>query len=357
MAKDISDVVNHGTTKPVIYKKSLRLIFLAFIYIQIFPLRLCLAQESHTTRLIEGAKKEGAVMWYTSMSGADAKKMTDAFTKKHPFIKMEFFRAASGTVLSRMLSEARAGTHLLDVASVSGFETYQMAKSLLLQPYVSPESRTYPEMFKDAKGYWTDYFDSYVVIGYNTKLIPKGQNPKDWEALLDSKWKGKLTRGSDDVGWYATMLDRWGDEKGRKFMKALAKQEMPARTGGSTLIAQLVAAGETPMGMVQAHTIESLKGRGAPVDWITTTDPIVVSLHPMGLATKPPHPNAGKLFIDFVLSQEGQKVIIDMGRTSPRPGMDPRSEGSNLKLFPTRPELADRYSEYEKEFRQVFGYR
>jgi iron(III) transport system substrate-binding protein len=129
---------------------------------------------------------------------------------------------------------------------------------------------------------------------------------------------------------------------------------MPIRSG-SSLIAQLVAAGEAPMGSVNVHTMERMKLKGAPVDWVATTDPIVVSLHPMGLSIKPAHPNAGKLFIDFVLSKDGQQVILDVGRTSPRPGMDPRVDGSKLKLYPTRPELADRYPQYEKEYRQIFG--
>ena len=327
---------------------------LAFLFCQLFVSRLALAQDGHTNRLIEGAKKEGAVMWYSSMNVEDAKKMADAFNRKYPFVKIEFFRSNSTKILHRIMTETKTGRYLFDAVAVSGFEIYQMIKSGLLQRYVSPESKTYPELFKDPRGYWTDYFDSYAIIGYNTKLIAKGQHPKDWPDLLDPKWKGKLMMDSEDVRWYATILDRWGEEKGRTFMKALAKQDMPVRSG-SSLIAQLVAAGEAPMGMVNVHTIERMKGRGAPVDWVTTTDPIVVSLHPIGLAARPPHPNAGKLLIDFILSKDGQAVIMDVGRTSPRPGMDARIDGSKLKLFPTRPELAERYPHYEQEYRQIFN--
>lgn len=326
----------------------------AFFFCQILFVTFALAQDHHTTALIEGAKKEGSVMWYTSMNGEDAKKMADAFNRKYPFVKIEFFRSNSTKILHRIMTETRTGRYLFDVVAVSGFEIYQMIKSGLLQRYLSPESMSYPELFKDPKGYWTDYFDSYAIIGYNTKLIAKGQHPKDWPDLLDPKWKGKLMMDSEDVRWYATILDRWGDEKGRNFMKALAKQEMTFRSG-SSLIAQLVAAGEAPMGMVNVHTIEKMKERGAPVDWVATTDPIVVSLHPIGLAAKPLHPNAGKLLIDFILSKDGQTVIMDMGRTASRPGMDPRNESRKLRLFPTRPELAERYPQYEQEYRQIFA--
>jgi len=312
------------------------------------------AQENQNAKLVEGAKKEASVMWYTSMNIEDAKKMVDAFEKKYPFIKVEYFRANSAKLLQRAVTEARAGKYFFDVIALSGFETHQIAKLRLLQPYISPERKAYPEIFRDAKGLWTDYFDSYAVIGYNTRLIPKGQEPKEWSDLLNPKWKGKLTMDFEDVRWYATMLDKWGKEKGQNFMRGLAKQEMPF-SRGANLIAQLVVAGETPMGMVNAHTIEKMKEKGAPVDWIKTTDPIVVSLHPIGYASKPVHPNAGKLLLDFVLSKEGQQVVVDVGRTSPRPGMDPRVDPKKLKLYPTKPELAEKYEQYEKEFKEIFG--
>ena len=327
---------------------------IAVLLFETLLVTFALAQDGHTTQLVEGAKKEGTVMWYTSMNAEDAKKMADAFTTKYPFLKVEFFRSNSTKILTRALTETKTGAYLFDVVAVSGFEIHQMIKSGIVQPYVSPESKVYPAMFKSSQGYWTDYFDSYAIIGYNTKLIARGQAPKDWPDLLQPKWKGKFMMDAEDTRWYATILDRWGEEKGRSFMKALAKQEMPIRSG-SSLIAQLVAAGEAPMGSVNVHTMERMKLKGAPVDWVATTDPIVVSLHPMGLSIKPAHLNAGKLFIDFVLSKNGQQVILDVGRTSPRPGMDPRVDGSKLKLYPTRPELADRYPQYEKEYREIFG--
>ena len=327
---------------------------IAVLLFETLLVTFALAQDSHTAALIEGAKKEGTVMWYCSMNAEDAKKLTDNFNKKYPFVKVEFFRSNSTKVLHRIMTETKTGRYLFDVVGVSGFEIYQMIKSGLVQPYHSPESKAYPELFKDLRGYWTDYFDSYAIIGYNTKQIAKGQQPKDWPDLLDPKWKGKLMVDSEDVRWYATILDRWGEKKGRDFMKALAKQDMLIRSG-SSLIAQLLVAGEAPMGMVNVHTMERMKGRGAPVDWVATTDPIVVSLHPIGLAAKPAHPNAGKLLIDFILSKEGQALIMEMGRTPARPGTDTRSDASQLKLFPTRPELAERYPQYEQEYRQIFG--
>ena len=80
----------------------------------------------------------------------------------------------------------------------------------LLQPYVSPESVAYPAGFKDSKGYWVDYFDSYNVIGYNTQLVARDQAPKSWEDLLDPKWKGKIALDEENFSWYGASDPKMG---------------------------------------------------------------------------------------------------------------------------------------------------
>jgi len=136
-------------------------------------------------------------------------------------------------------------------------------------------------------------------------------------------------------------------------MRALRKQDIQIRSG-HTLIAQLMAAGEFAMGMVLAHRIEKMKEQGAPVEWVTTLDPITASLHPIGVATKAPHPNAAKLFIDFVLSKEGQQIVLTSERTPARPGIDSKMQSKNPKLYPIAPELGENYNRYQKEFRDIF---
>jgi iron(III) transport system substrate-binding protein len=108
------------------------------------------------------------------------------------------------------------------------------------------------------------------------------------------------------------------------------------------------------MGMVLAHRIERMKKQGAPVEWVTTLDPITASLHPIAVAAKAPHPNAAKLFIDFLLSKEGQQLVLTIGRTPSRPGIDTEMQAKNLKLFPIPPELGEQYNKYQKEFREIF---
>jgi len=312
------------------------------------------AQDSHTQKLLDGAKKEGALVWYMSASIEDAKAILLAFNKKYPFLKTDFFRAGSARLFNRIMNEVRAGKVLFDLVAVRGLETHQLVKAGLLQPYVSPESAAYPAGFKDSKGYWVDYFDSYNVIGYNTQLVARDQAPKSWEDLLDPKWKGKIALDEENFSWYGAMTQKWGKEKTQRYMRALAKQDIQLRNG-QTLIAQLMAAGEFSVAMVLAHRIEKMKEQGAPVAWVTTLDPVTVSLHPIGIAAKAPHPNAAKLFVDFILSKDGQQLLLSIERTPARPGIDTKMEARKLKLFPMPPELGERYEQFQKEFREIFG--
>jgi iron(III) transport system substrate-binding protein len=336
-----------------LYGKACLLLVSAIFFLTIASPPGSVAQDNHTAKLIEGAKKEGSLIWYTSTSIEDIKRLFDAFTKKYPFIKTEFFNAGSARVFNRILNEARAGKVFFDLVAVRGVETHQLVKGGFLQPYLSPEASSYPQGFKDTKGYWVDYFDAYNVIGYNTKLVPKERAPKSWDDLLDPSWKGKIAMDEEMYSWYAAMAVAWGKERAQRFMKALAKQDIQLRTGQS-LIAQLMAAGEFPMAMVLAHRIEKMKEQGAPVEWVTTLDPVTVSLHPIAVAAKAPHSNAAKLFIDFVLSKEGQQVVLAIGRTPSRPGIDTKMQAKNLKLFPIPPELGENYNQYQKEFRELF---
>ena len=335
----------------------MRRVSMLLLFLSVFNLGFSfrsVAQDSHTQKLIDGAKKEGALVWYMSASIEDAQAILLAFNKKYPFLKTDFFRAGSARLFNRIMNEARAGKVLFDLVAVRGLETHQLVKAGLLQPYVSPESAAYPAGFKDSKGYWVDYFDSYNVIGYNTQLVARDQAPKSWEDLLDPKWKGKIALDEENFSWYGAMTQKWGKEKTQRYMRALAKQDIQLRNG-QTLIAQLMAAGEFSVAMVLAHRIEKMKEQGAPVAWVTTLDPVTVSLHPIGIAAKAPHPNAAKLFVDFILSKDGQQLLLSIERTPARPGIDTKMEARKLKLFPMPPELGERYEQFQKEFREIFG--
>ncbi|MBF8253850.1 MAG: fbpA 2, partial [Deltaproteobacteria bacterium] len=239
--------------------------------------------------------------------------------------------------------------------TVSEVDALQDAK--MLAPYKSPEAKNYIPDFKDPNGYWTAVYTNYATIGYNTKLVAEKDAPKQWEDLLDPKWRGKISIDQEQYSWFGTLHKAWGKERAQKYMRALAKQNIEWRKG-HTLIAQLMSAGEFPLGIIYAHRTEEMKQRGAPIEWVNTVNPLVVTLNSAGLSVKPSHPNAARLFIDFLLSKPAQQRLRALRRIPARPDVEPfspRMEQSKLKLTTAPTETGAQYREVVKEFREVFG--
>ncbi|HEV8640539.1 MAG TPA: extracellular solute-binding protein [Methylomirabilota bacterium] len=305
--------------------------------------------------IVESARKEGRFTWYTSMNIDDSQPLLDAFRKKYPFIKPELWRGSSEKVLNKIQTETRAGKFFFDVVAVNAFEAGFIKANKLAQPYLPPSAKAYRKGFVDPEGYWVDIYDNYFVLGYNTKLVAKAEAPKSWDDLLDPKWKGKFAMDPEDHPWYLALQDAWGREKAEKYGRALAGQTIQWRKG-HTLIAQLLTAGEFPLGLVYAHRIEELKQKGAPVEWVTTTDPIPAELHPILIAAKAQNVNAAKLFVEFIASREGQAMIKAFGRIPAHPELELgwSVNPKQLKLQGVGVVGPDRASQVIKDWRDIF---
>ena len=320
---------------------------------------LCLADRAWSQddrgKQIEAAKKEGKLIWYTSANVTESKPLLDDFEKQHPFVKGEIFRASGEKTLNRIMTETRAGRWDFDVITINEVDALMDAK--LLAPYKSPEAKNFIADFKHPNGYWNAVYVVYRTIGYNPKLVAEKDAPKQWEDLLEAKWKSKISVDPEEYNWYATLTKSWGKERTQKYMRALAKQEIQWRKG-HTLIAQLVSAGEFPLGIIYVHRIEEMKQRGAPIEWVNTVNPVVVTLNSAGLSPKPPHPNTARLFIDFLLSKPAQQRLRALRRIPARSDVEPispRMEQSKLKLTIQPRETGAQYREAIKDFREIFG--
>ena len=227
----------------------------------------------------------------------------------------------------------------------------------MLQPYPSPEAAHYPDGFKDPQHHWISLYNGYSTIGYNTKLISAGDAPKNWPDLLQPKWKGQIGMDKEEYFWYAGMLKYWGEEKGRSYMEALARQQIQWRSGHS-LLANLMSTGEFPvMAIVYPDRIEQMKTNGEPVDWVRSADPILVNLGLVVIAAKAAHPTAAKLFYNYSVSKEGQLILRKRNRVSARidvPPLVPDMDPKKLRLIPLDPEIATP-PKYNDEFQKVFG--
>lgn len=232
-----------------------------------------------------------------------------------------------------------------------------LIKRNLVQTYESPERRAYKPGWKDNDGYWTYVDQLYFVIGYNTKLVQPGDVPRDWKDLLDPKWKGKIGMDPDNHVLYGGLEEQWGKSATTEYFKQLARQDVQFRSG-NTLLAQLVVAGEYPLAFIYAHRVEYLKTQGAAIDWVSTMNPILAVGSPIALAAKPVHPNAGKLFLDFILSRDGQAEVQSWNRIPSRSDMSPMSaklDPSKLNLYNLPPSASEREAEWRESFRSIFN--
>ena len=301
------------------------------------------------------AEAEGKVVLYTTMTSEHAKLFMESFRQLYPRIDAQSFTAGSSPLAERILTEARTGNFLWDVLVTTPFYTRLFIKRSLITPYDSAERKYYREGYKDPKSMWTSIYTNYTALGYNTKLLPGSRIPKSHFDLLKPEWRQQIGMDNRPYEWFVTFVHSMGEEKGLSFMRALAQQEPQLRTG-RTLIAQLVAAGEVLGGLTAfSQNFENLKRNGAPVEWIAL-DPVVVSLHPITLAAKAPHPNAGRLLIDFFLSKKGQEIMRSLQRIPDRidtPPYPPRLVEGIKPVFPPF-ELFDNLDRYIKLFDEIF---
>jgi len=304
------------------------------------------------------AEAEGKMVFYASFNATDAKALTDGFKQLYPKIDAVFYRTTDAQLMERILTENRAGRFFWDVVMTTSFYGHNLKKRGLLAPYDSQERKYYRDGYKDPQGMWTSTYTNYAAFGYNTKLVPKGSVPESHSDLLKPEWKGQFGMEGRAYEWFATLIHAMGEEKGLAFMRALAQQQPQARTG-RTLLVQLVAAGEFK-GALTAYstTFEVLKPTGAPVEWVYL-DPVFANIHPTALSAKAPHPNAGKLFLDFFLSKRGQEVIRALKRIPDRIDTlpDPPRLIEGIKSAFGTPEIFDDFDRYIKLFDEVFGKR
>lgn len=281
------------------------------------------------TKLEAGAKQEKEVVWYTSMSQNDSSQMAQLFEKRHPSLRVKLVRLTSERLLQRYATEYQAGQFFADLVDTNDSETEFMRRKGMLQPFHTPSTDRYDKRFIHPQGYWVASRITMIVLGYNTRLVKPAEAPKRYEDLLDPKWRGKMALEQDQTEWFMTLMEHWGEEKGRAFFQRLRGQNPQIRSG-HTLMAQLISAGEDPLSPnAYNHHMASDQRKGAPVDW-TNLEPVVGGLRVAGMAKNAPHPHAALLFLDFVFSKEGEKVVQDASRIPTHP-----------EVFPNPPRLRE----------------
>src|SRR5919106_884845 len=302
-------------------------------------------------RIVEGAKKEGKVVVYTSLNTKDSVPITQAFEKKYG-VKVELWRSSSEKVLQRALTEARAGRHAVDAFELNGPEMEALYREGLLEEFFSPHFKNRPPAaFAKHKHYVADRFN-FFTIAYNTNLVKPNEVPNSYEDLLHPRWVGKIgIEGSDD-DWFASIVKHMGEDKGLAFFRKLAQMKPQVRTG-HTLLAELVAAGEIPLvATIYNHNAERLMVNGAPIKW-KALDPTFGRPNAVAVTKNAPRPHAALLFVDFMLSPEGQELFKKRNRVPASTAVE-----TNLNKFPFHmidPIIVlDEQQKWEKHWSELF---
>lgn len=314
-----------------------------------------LAPEARQKALVEGAQREKEITFYSSLQPPQIEPFSRAFQKRYPFVKVNPVRLSGSRVVTRVQSEMNGGRNLVDVVNVSGEEAAALKKVGTLDPYHSPQREFYPPSGKDKDGYFSVVSLITMVLGYNSNMVKRAEVPKNYDDLLQPRWKSQMFLDNEAFDWFAVLLKQFGREKGMQFMRALAKQDVTL-IRGRTAQAQLLVAGEKPIAIVQSgNTMLDYKAKGAPVD-MSILDPYMALANYIMLAKHAPHPHAAALFIDWSLSDEGQQLMTSYGRVILRKGVRQRfPELVEKEPYVTDAEfLGPMLEEGAREFRQIF---
>ena len=335
-----------------------RIVFpLVFLFL-LSTVSLSIASNEKYAKLIEGAKKEGKMVFYVSTNIDHAMSFANAFQHKYPFVKVEILRLGSDRMTARVLAEASAGKLGADVIQTTSVEVFLYEKKGILMKFMPMEGAKFPAAAKDPDGNWVSVYEQWFIVGYNTKLVPPKDVPKTYEDLLDPKWKGKISMDGKEYRWFGTLEQIWGRKKWIDFMNRYGQQDIILRNG-KTLIGQLMAAGEFALGCpLYPSDTEGLKVMGAPADTVFV-DPIITNLHPFIVNSTAPHKNAAQLFVEFMLSEDGQATIASIGRIPSFPiditKIYPSFKGKTIpNKYPITPRLAEQLSERAEELRAEF---
>ena len=257
---------------------------------------------------LTGARREGEVMLYTSLVPEDLTPLGAAFEKKYG-VKLKTWRANSEKVLQRAVTEMRAGRSDADVVETNGPQMESLYREKGLQPLRSAHLKDLMPQALRPHGHWVGTRINMFVQSYNTRLVKKEELPKSYSDLTNPRWKGRLGIEAEDEDWFAMVLKEMGEEAGLRTFREIARVNGFSVRRGHTLLAGLVASGEIPLAITTySHGAEKMKQRGAPVEWFAIT-PAIGRANGIGIARSAPHPHAAALFVDFLLSPEGQAIL------------------------------------------------
>ena len=316
----------------------------AFLPLMLLPVAQATAADA---ALIEMAKKEGQVVWLGTQAVDDlARPLIDAFEAKYG-IKILYNRNTVTDIILKVSSEAEAGRYSVDVVDGTFTSQALKAKGLLL-PWLPDRAASFPPELVDADRTWVALNLYFATPSFNTDLIAPADAPRTLQDLLNPRWRGKLAWSSvagsaTGAGFIGTILREMGQGPGMDYLKALSQQRVVGVPLQARALLDQVISGEYPI-VLQSFNSQTVvaKAKGAPVEWIPMNPATGVLI--VGSVLKgSPHPAAAKLLLDFLISEEGQRIFRDHDYVPSDPTMPPRDasakpDGTKFRVLYFPPE-------------------
>jgi iron(III) transport system substrate-binding protein len=278
--------------------------------------------------LEDGARKEGTVVIYSGMIVNQLlRPLTEAFEKKYPFIKTRYWRGDANQILVKVHAEIQANALVADIVEGSGISG-TIGGSKIVLPFYSPLFETLPNEGIAADRTWAATRFRYIGLGYNTKFVSTNEVPRNYNDLLDPKWKGKMAwnAASDASGALITitsLLTSWGEQKTDAYIANLAKQDITPLLVSNRQVVDQVILGEYWIGIgISAHHPIISANRGAPSATVLF-DPIPSLIDCIQVLKGAKHPHAAMLFVDYILSTEAQRMMQAAEYFPSNPNVDP----------------------------------
>lgn len=312
--------------------------------------------DARLARLYDAAKAEGTVAAYWSLNTQFANPLIDAFQKRFPGIKVEHTRASSATLVQRTLTERKAGQSFADFFEMEAFDMKVIIDAGYTQRYRPAAVEDIPAAARAANDAWiADRLNNdYPAI--NTNKLKPGEI-KTWKDLCDKRLEGHVAIEKDQVAIYSSWKKIFGEAEAQALLKCIAANKVLPRSG-NTEMANLLAAGDYWATVsLHAPAVTPLKYETKQSVDLVVTDPIITYLQVFAISDKPPHPNAAKLFVEWLVSPDGQQKLADLGQSPASTKTTPKYPelASTGKHFYITPDLAADFERDAEFWRTTLG--
>jgi iron(III) transport system substrate-binding protein len=306
------------------------------------PLRAAAPESTAITpELIEAAKKEGKVVYYTSIDLPLAEKIAKSFEAKFPGIAVRVERTGAERVFQRIGQEYASNIHAVDVVNSSDASHLIVWKrDGLLAPFVPEDvAKHYPAEHKDPDGMFASFRVGLSIIAYNTNLVKPEEAPKSFADLLDPKWAGKIVKAHPGYsGTIMTATFQIARDLGWGYFEKLAKQRVMQVQSSADPPKKLALGERAVMADGNEYNIFQIKESGGPVEPVYPTEGVPVVVGPNAVFKAAPNPNAARLFQCYCFTPECQQLVIDVGglrsmhpAAKEKPGRKPFKEIKTMK--------------------------